>query len=234
MHSYELKKPVTTGIDVGLRAYLTSIYNWLTIGLLVTAGASFFAVTSGLVATLAHGGILFWAVALLPFALIFFMGGKNRTKGSTGSMAIAYVIFALCQGLSLSVIVSHYTGASVATAFAATAAGFLGCSLYSYTTKRDLTGMGAFFLVALIGLLVAMVLSAIFHSSVLTLLVSAVGVVIFAGLIAYDTQVMRADYVPGDTEGNAQSAIWHALGLLLDFINLFLFLLRFVGVSNDD
>ncbi len=119
-------------------------------------------------------------------------------------------------------------------AFAATSAAFAALSLWGYTTKRNLTAMGNFFLIALVGLIVAMIISMVIGSTVFSFIVNGAGVLIFAGLVAYDTQVMRGNYRAGDHDANARFAIWHALDLYLDFLNLFLFILRFCGESSDD
>lgn len=230
-----VKTPVSVeGYDIGLRSYLTSIYNWLLLGLLISAGAVFAAQASGFTAYLAQGGFLFWAILLAPFALILFMGAGAAGSVSVSAMSLAFVAFTALEGLSVSVVLARYTGASVLLAFVSTAAAFAGLSLWAYTTKRNLTGMGNFFLIAIIGLLVLMVISMFVQSSGLDLIVSAAGVVIFAGLIAYDTQVMRANYHHNDADANARFAIWHALDIYLDFLNLFLFLLRFIGVKAGD
>jgi FtsH-binding integral membrane protein len=232
-----LEKTVATDHDVGLRSYLTSIYNWMTLGLLATAGVSFFSVASGLTTYLAQHTALFWIAALAPFGVIFYMARGMSGRSSVSSMALSFIFLAACQGLTLSLFFAQYTAVSVVTAFMVTAAGFAGLSLYAYTTKRDLTGMGSFFLVALIGLIVALIVGIFLASPVFNILVSMVAVVIFAGLVAYDTQTMRANYIPGDEDSNARHAIWHALDLYLDFINLLIHMLRLIGVntgsSND-
>lgn len=220
--------------ETGLRSYLTSIYNWMILGMLVSMGTAILSETTGLVDIMKQGGILFWVVTLLPFVLIFFMGAATAGATSIATLAGAFLFFAALEGVSLSLILSRYTGQSIAVAFAATAAAFAGLSLWGYTTKRNLTGMGNFFLMALIGLIVALVISSLVGSLGFSLLVNAVGVLIFAGLVAYDTQVMRSNYRAGDADTNSRFAIWHALDLYLDFLNLFLFLLRFAGESSDD
>ena len=221
-----------TGYDAGLRSYLSSIYNWMILGMLTSAGAAYLSTATGLVDTLKTGGVLFWLVALAPFALILFMAAATAGAVAVSALAIAFLAFTGLEGLSLSVVLTRYTGTNVAMAFLASAATFAGMSLWGYTTKRNLTGMGNFFLGALIGLIAALVLNIIFPMTMFNLLVSIAGVVIFAGLVAYDTQVMRDNYTPGDSDANARFAIWHALDLYLDFLNLLLFFLRFM--QSDD
>lgn len=218
--------------DMGLRRYMSSVYNWMMLGLLISALTAWATVSTGLVATLASGGILFWLVLLAPFALILIMGGGMNSM-STNTMRMLYVVFTVLEGMSLSVVLTHYTGSSIIQAFVSTAAAFAGLSLWGYTTKKDLSGVGNFLFMALIGLIVAMLLSVFFPSPGFTLLISIAGVLIFSALVAYDTQTLKEAYCPGDDEMMAKIAIWGALDLYLDFLNLFLFLLRIFGVSSS-
>lgn len=218
----------------GLRSYLLSIYNWMILGLLVSAGAAFFAQASGLTDTLKQGGLLFWVIALAPFGVIFFMARAMSGVSSVASMSIAFLFLAACEGLTLSLFLARYTGTSVVVAFLITASAFAALSLYGYTTKRNLTGMGSFFLIALVGLLVAMVVGIVLGSSLFSTLVSIAAVVIFGGLVAYDTQMMRYNYRAGDEDSNARFAIWHALDLYLDFVNIMIHVLRLTGSSTSD
>lgn len=170
---------------------------------------------------------------LAPFGIIFYMAAQKAGRGSIANMVIAYFVFTILLGLSLSVTIAHYTAGSIVLAFVSTSAAFAGLSLWAYTTKRNLTGMGNFFLMALVGLIVALILAAVLHSTFLTTVVSIIGVILFAGLVAYDTQTMRANYALGEDDRNARMAIWSALDLYLDFVNLFLFILRLVGVTSS-
>jgi FtsH-binding integral membrane protein len=155
--------------------------------------------------------------------------GVQRMASST--LQMLFWAFAAVMGLSLSTIFITYTGASIAQTFFATAAAFLGLSLYGYTTKRDLSGFGTFLIMGVVGLIVAMVINMFLRSPGLDLAISAIGVLIFAGLTAYDTQKIKSMYfaVAGYGEAMAKSAVMGALQLYLDFINMFLFLLRFMG-----
>ncbi len=220
--------------DTGLRTYMASIYNWMMLGLFISAAAVFLADVTGLTNEIVKGGLLFWTILLSPFALIFYMaGGISKGGGRTvGAMATAFVIFTAIEGLMISSMVLKYSGTAVMSAFLITASGFAALSLWAYTTKRVLTGMGSFFLIALVGLLVTMVVAAFVGSTALDVLVSLVAIVLFGGLVAYDTQTMRAAYVAGDDEQNARSAVWYALDLYLDFLNLFLHVLRLFGIST--
>jgi FtsH-binding integral membrane protein len=220
--------------DAGLRSYMTSIYNWMAFGLLISAGAAYISTVTGLVHTLAQGGLLFWVVLLAPFALIFYMGAQTANKRSGVNLAIAFVVFTALEGLSMSVILTRYGGADIAMAFSATAATFVGMSLWGYTTKRNLSGFGSFILMALIGLIVTSIIATVLHSALMTIIVSIVGIVIFAGIVAYDTQTMRNDYAVNNPNANARKAIWHALNLYLDFLNIFLFMLRLMGGGSKN
>jgi hypothetical protein len=220
--------------DQGLRNYMTSIYNLMLTGLLVSAGAAWFATASGLVDTLKQGGLLFWLVALSPLGLVLAMSlGVERMKLAT--LHTLYWSFVVIEGLGLSVILSRYTGGSILMAFLASAVGFAGCSLYGYTTRRNLGPIGAFLVFALFGLLALMILNIFIPSTGLNLFIGIAGILIFAGLTAWDTQTLKEAYTPrldGDTQGRI--VVMGALNLYLDFLNMFLFILRFVGVSNDD
>lgn len=218
--------------DAGLRSYLTSIYNWMFFGMLVSAGTAYFSNVLGLTAIMASGGVLFWAVIILPFVLIFAMAYLAQSDIPLPALIASYTAFVALEGMSLSVILAHYSNANITAAFLSTAIAFSGLSIWAYTTKRNLTGMGSFFLVALIGLIVVMILNAFFPMPGLSLLVNIAGVVIFAGLIAYDTQKMRDAYVHSNPNGNARLAIMYAVELYLDFLNMFLFILRLFG-SKD-
>lgn len=227
-------KSVEVDRDEQLRSYLTSIYNNMILGLITSALASALSISSGLVNVLAHHGVLFWATIIVPFALIFVMANLKDRDNSTQSLRAIFLLFAAIEGLSLSVVLMKYSGTNIAMAFLATAAAFAGASLWGYTTKRNLTGMGSFFLMAMIGLIVALIIGILLHSTVLSIIISMVAVVLFAGLVAYDTQTMKADFILGDTDGNARKAVWYALDLYLDFLNLFLHILRLLGYASGD
>ena len=219
--------------DIGLRKYMTSIYNLMLLGLLASAGAALFASTSGLTASLLQGGALFWIVALSPLFLVLAMSlGGDSMKLTT--LHALYWTFVVVEGLGLSVILSKYTGGSILLAFLSAAVGFGGCSLYGYTTKRDLGPIGTFLVFALFGLLGLMILNLFIVSSGMSLFIGIAGILIFAGLTAWDTQTLKRAYsssLTGDTQGRI--VVMGALNLYLDFLNIFLFLLRFVGVKKD-
>lgn len=221
-------------IDEGLRQYMLKVYNYMTIGLLITAGVSFFLANSSL------GGLFFsvetgqpnlfgWIAILAPFVLIFMMGSAV----SSGNSAQAFTLFVVYSGLfgiSLTTIFWAYTGISILRVFLITAGMFAGMSLYGYTTKRDLTKFGSFMMMGLIGIIIAMVVNIFLKSPALYLTVSVLGVVVFVGLTAWDTWKIRQIYNSGDSDNVvASKAIYGALMLYMDFINLFLYLLRFFG-----
>jgi FtsH-binding integral membrane protein len=220
--------------DAGLRSYMLSVYNYMASGVLLTGIVAmlFAPYARGLLINQAGTGMsgLGWVITLAPLAFVFAMSfGVQRMASST--LQMLFWGFAAVMGLSLSTIFITYTGASIAQTFFATAAAFLGLSLYGYTTKRDLSGFGTFLIMGVVGLIVAMVINMFLRSPGLNLAISAIGVLIFAGLTAYDTQKIKSMYfaVAGYGEAIAKTAVMGALTLYLDFINMFLFLLRFMG-----
>ena len=226
----------TDAYDAGLRSYMLSVYNYMASGVLLTGIVALAFAFSGAVATLfdpatGRPNALGWVVTFAPLGIVFAMSfGQGRMQ--VGTLKALFWSFAVLMGLSLSTVFLAYTGTSVAGAFFAAAAGFAGLSLVGYTTKRDLSAFGAFLTVGLIGLLVASII-AIFVPA-LNLVVSLVGVLIFAGLTAYDTQRTKAmyDYVAG-TDQVGRVVVMAALSLYLDFINMFLFVLRLFGSQRS-
>ncbi len=217
--------------DAGLRSYMLSVYNYMTSGILLTGVvALLFAQTSMAQDIMINGGLMRWVIMLSPLAIVFAMSfGANRM--STVTLQALFWAFTVLMGLSMSTIFFVYTGASIAQTFFATAAAFAGLSLYGYTTQRNLTGMGSFLIMGLVGIIVASLLNAfIFKSGTLSWVISCAGVLIFAGLTAYDTQKIKSmyQYVAG-TDMMGKTAIMGALTLYLDFINMFQFLLSFLG-----
>ncbi len=218
------------GFDAGLRKHMLSVYNYMTSGVLLTGIVALLFAQSGMAQQIMFGpGILKYVIMFSPLAFILVMSfGINKL--STGAAQALYWAFAVVMGLSMSTIFLVFTGGSIATTFFATAAAFAGLSLYGYTTKKDLSGMGTFLIMGVIGLLVAMVLNLFLQSSALMYAISAIGVLIFAGLTAYDTQQIKSFYyqVRG-TDFIGKAAIMGALNLYLDFVNMFQFLLQFMG-----
>ncbi|MFN2098565.1 Bax inhibitor-1/YccA family protein [Altererythrobacter sp. MF3-039] len=214
--------------DAGLRKHMLSIYNYMASGILLTGVIALVTASTGLALTFASGPLM-WLVALSPLAIVFAMSfGANRF--STPTLQLMFWGFAVLMGLSLSTIFLVYTGESIAATFFATAGAFAGLSLFGYTTKKDLSGMGTFLVMGVIGLIIAMVINMFMQSSTMALVISFIGVLIFAGLTAYDTQRLKREYqVVQGTEFAGKAIIMGALSLYLDFINMFLFLLRFMG-----
>jgi len=217
---------VTT--DQGLRRYMLSIYNYMASGVLLSGIVALAFAYSGMAAAV-WGTPLRWLIALAPLGFVMAMSfGLQRMQTST--LRTLFWTFSVAMGLSLSAIFLVYTGPSIATTFFATAGAFAGLSLYGYTTKRNLSAMGSFMVMGLIGIIIAMLLNLFLQSSALALAISILGVVIFAGLTAWDTQRLRETYyhVAG-TDMVGKVVIMGALSLYLDFINMFQFLLSFLG-----
>lgn len=226
---------LTKNYDVGLRNYMLSVYNYMGIGLLLSMATAFLtnSIFMDVFFTSENGKIapngLGWITILAPLGIILAMSFMRNL--STGTTKLLYWLFVVCQGVGFSVLLRKYTGADLTVAFTATSAAFFGLSLYGYTTKRDLSGMGKFLFMALIGLIVVIILAMIFPTSFSTTMISLFGVLIFAGLTAYDTQSIKESYLQG--YGDEKTAIMGAVNLYLNFINLFQFILALVG-SNDD
>lgn len=216
------------GYDMGLRKYMLSIYNLMASAVLLSGIVALLFATSGMAAAV-FATPLRWVIALAPLGFVFAMSfGINKMQKST--VQILFWAFAVAMGLSLSSIFFVYTGSSIAATFFATAGAFAGLSLFGYTTKRDLSGFGSFLIMGVIGLLIAMVINMIWPMPALGMAISFLGVLIFAGLTAYDTQRLKQQYYYlAGTDMIGKAAIMGALSLYLDFINMFQFLLSFMG-----
>lgn len=219
-------------VDAGLRAHMLKVYNYMASGVLLTGiVAMLFASTQFGQNVMINGGALRWLIILSPLAVVLTMSfGQN--KFSTASLQAMFWGFAALMGLSMSTIFLVYTGASIAQTFFATAAAFAGLSLWGYTTKKDLSGIGTFLVMGLVGLIVASIANIFFQSGTLSWVISSVGVLLFAGLTAYDTQMIKNTYLQlrgSDSDFIGKAAIMGALSLYLDFINMFQFLLSFMG-----
>jgi FtsH-binding integral membrane protein len=260
MQPYERKAPawgtaVTRSqaeVDQGLRAFMLGVYNNMVLGLAVSAlvalGINMLAVADSPAEAVARiGGVpltsfgrtlygtpLMWVVALAPLGFIFFLSARME-RMSAATARTTFLAFAAVMGASLSTLLIRYTGASVVQVFFITAASFGALSLWGYTTNRSLSGMGSFLMMGVVGLLIAMVVNIFVASSALQFGISILGVLIFAGLTAYDTQKLKEMFVYGDydSEAAAKVSIFGALTLYLDFINMFQFLLALVGNRNE-
>ncbi|GHD99533.1 membrane protein [Defluviimonas sp. 20V17] len=247
MADYETIRTVGAGaragarIDEGLRAHMNKVYGLMSVGLLLTAAVAWAVGTTpalmSVFRNVATGQmtILGWVAMFLPLIMVFAFGAAINRLSYAGAQLFFYA-FAAAMGLSISWIFIAFTGISIAQTFLVTSIAFAGLSLYGYTTKRDLSGLGTFLLMGLIGILVASVVNIFLQSSALMFAVSVLGVLIFAGLTAFDTQSIKTQYIQmaesGDQEWLGKSAIMGALRLYLDFINLFMFLLQFMGNRN--
>jgi len=218
----------TGQIDQGLRAHFLKVYNHMAAGLGITGLVAFFASQSAALMNLIYTTPLQWVLMFAPLAFIFIMGAKMYSM-SDNAARITFYAFAAVMGLSLSYIFLVYTPASITRVFFITAATFAGMSVFGYTTKRDLSGMGRFMIMGLIGIIIASIVNIFLKSSALDFAVSIAGVLIFTGLTAWDTQKIKQIYHQISPEGRGKAAIMGALNLYLDFINLMLFLLRFFG-----
>ena len=239
-------------VDQGLRTFMLGVYNNMVLGLAISAsvalGVNQLAVAGSPAGAAAQIGPIYltefgrvlyatplmWVVALAPLAFIFFFSFRMEQMSSAFARA-TFFAFAAVMGASLSTLFIRYTGASVVQVFFITAAAFGSLSLYGYTTKRSLSGIGSFLVMGLIGLLLAMLVNLFLVSSVLQFAISVIGVLIFAGLTAYDTQKLKDMYVYGnfDREAAAKVSVFGALTLYLDFVNMLQFLLALLGNRNE-
>jgi FtsH-binding integral membrane protein len=228
----------TAAIDEGLRAHMNKVYGLMSVAMVVTGAVAWGVGSSPDLLAIFRDpvtlqpNILGWIVMFAPLAMVFaFSAMINRM--SVSAAQLFFYAFAAVMGLSLAWIFQVFTGVSIAQTFFVTAISFAGLSLWGYTTKRDLSGMGTFLMMGLIGLIVASIVNIFLASSALMFAISVIGVLIFAGLTAFDTQNIKNTYLQhaqaGDQEWLGKSAIMGALNLYMNFINLFMFLLQFMG-----
>ena len=253
----------TVAVDEGLRAYMLRIYNYMVLGLAITGlaalGIYMLSVTgdAAAAAKVLRNGVevpariagnmyltsvgyyvflspLKWVIMLAPLALVFLISfGIERMRPATAQ--VVFWIFAALMGLSLGSIFMVFTHTSIVRVFFITAASFGALSLWGYTTQRDLSGMGSFLLMGLFGIILASLVNIFMASSMLQFVISVVGVLVFAGLTAYDTQRLRSEYLYGAMDGETmeRSSILGALSLYLNFINLFTLLLQLLGTKEE-
>jgi len=216
-------------IDVGLRNYMLKVYNYMATGLGLTGLTAYFVAITPSLFNAIYGTPFYWVVALAPLGFVFYLSARlNRISFSKAQTM--FWLFAGVMGLSMAYIFIAFTGASIARVFFITAGTFAGMSLYGYTTKKDLTGWGSFLFMGLIGLIIASIVNIFLKSPMLYYVISWVGVLVFIGLTAYDTQKIKEMYYASDTaEISGKKAIMGALRLYLDFINLFIMLLHIFG-----
>ena len=254
MAQYETMKSTIGGvraaaIDEGLRAHMNKVYGTMSVGMVITAAAAW--AISGLALTesptayqigtstyltdlgyMLYSTPLKWVIMFLPLAMVFMFGAMINRLSAAGAQTFFYV-FAAAMGVSISWIFAVFTGFSIIQIFLITAIAFASLSLWGYTTKKDISGWGSFLIMGVVGLIVAMIVNIFLQSPAIMFAISGIGVLIFAGLTAYDTQKIKNDYIAhaahGDSEWLAKSAIMGALNLYLDFINMFMFMLQLFG-----
>ena len=220
-------------IDAGLRQFMISVYNYMASGLALTGIVAYGAAETGLYASLIDTPMLFWGVTLAPLALVLLLSFRIE-KMSLGAAKTAFWAYAALVGLSLSGIFFVYTGSSIARTFFITAATFLAMSLFGYTTRADLARTASFLLMGLVGIIIASIVNVFLASSIVQLAISVVGVIVFVGLTAYDTQRIKEIYLNSDSPAIAgKKAIMGALALYLDFLNLFILLMQLTGNRRD-
>lgn len=225
-------------VDAGLRSYLLNVYNYMFLGMAVTAVTAYLGMRlpalQNLLFTISPEGYatasgFTWILLFGQLGIVFYLSARVHTMAVSKAQGLFWT-YAGLVGLSLAPIAFMYTGASLFRTFLVTSATFGSMSLYGYTTKRDLSGFGSFFMMALIGLIIATVVNMFMRSAMMDFVLSAFGVLLFTGLTAYDTQRIKALYFEGDSQQTqGQKAVLGALTLYLDFLNLFLYLLRFLG-----
>ncbi len=240
----------SAAIDAGLRAHMNKVYGLMSVAMIVTGLVAYFVGTDlklamtgqepnflsiGMIQTMFSSPTVY-IIMFAPLAMIFLFGAAVNRMSQTAAQGFFYV-FAALMGLSISSIFAIYTGYSIATTFFVTSIAFASLSLWGYTTKKDISGWGSFLIMGVIGLIIAMIVNWFLQSPAIQFAISALGVLIFAGLTAYDTQNIKNQYlqVRGLPDGEAiagKMAIQGALRLYLDFINLFMFLLHFLGNRN--
>ena len=226
----------TAQIDEGLRAYMNKVYGLMSVAMLITGGVAYMVGTNEAMLAAIFGSPIKWLVIFAPLIVVFaFSAMINRLSAATAQAV--FWGFAALMGLSISSIFAIYTGISIAQTFLVTAIAFAGLSLYGYTTKKDISGWGSFLIMGVIGLIVASIVNLFLQSEAVMFAVSALGILIFAGLTAYDTQSIKNEYIQhaahGDQEWLGKSAIMGALRLYLDFLNMFMFLLHFLGATQE-
>ena len=222
----------TAEIDEGLRTHMNEVYGTMSVGLLLTFAAAWAVGNNAAMMNMLFTGFTRYIVMFAPLIMVFAFGAMINRLSAAGAQLFFYA-FSAVMGVSISYIFAIYTGVSVAQTFLVTSIAFAGLSLWGYTTKKDISGWGSFLIMGVIGLIVASLVNIWLQSPAIMFAVSAIGVLIFAGLTAYDTQKIKNEYIAhamnADSEWLGKAAIMGALNLYLDFINMFMFLLSFLG-----
>jgi len=226
-----------TRAQVQVNTFIQSVYNWMAIGLALTGGVAFYVANSPSLMNLIFGNkMLFYGLIIGELGLVFYLSARVQKIQASTATAL-FVLYAALNGATLSMIFRVYTGTSIASTFFVCAGTFVACSIYGMVTNRDLTSMGGFMRMGLIGIIIASVINMFFQSSSMQMIISYIGVLVFVGLTAYDTQKLKhmALSQPAGLDAGVvrKGAIIGALTLYLDFINLFLMLLHIMGGSRD-
>ncbi len=220
--------------DEGLRKHMLQVYNYMMLGLALTGIVAYVVGTTPALYMPIFGTPLKWVVMLAPLAFVFFFSFRIQAM-STSTAQLTFWAFCAVMGLSMAAIFLAFTGASIARVFFITAGMFGAASLYGYTTKADLTRFGSFLFMGLIGIVIASLVNLFIGSSALQFAVSVIGVIVFTGLAAYDTQMIKETYSENaGVESNTKLAVFGALSLYLSFINLFQMLLQLFGVAREE
>ena len=226
-----------TRVQVQVNSFIQSVYNWMAIGLALTGGVAFYVASSPSLMQLIFGNqILFFGLIIGELGLVFYLSSRVQKIQASTATAL-FILYAALNGATLSIIFKAYTGTSIASTFFVCAGTFVTCSVYGMATKRDLTSMGGFMRMGLIGIIIASVINMFIQSSSMQMIISYIGVLVFVGLTAYDTQKLKhmALSQPAGMDAGVvrKGAIIGALTLYLDFINLFLMMLHIMGGSRD-
>lgn len=226
-----------TTTQVAVNSFIRSVYNWMAIGLALTGGVAFFVVNSETMMNFIFGNqLVFFGLIIGELALVFTLSARVQKMQASTATGL-FLLYSALNGATLSVVLLMYTSTSIASTFFVCAGTFAACSIYGMTTKRDLTGLGQFMFMGLIGIIIASVVNMFMRNSGMSMIISYIGVLVFVGLTAYDTQklkTMALTQPAGIDPGVARKgAIIGALTLYLDFINMFLFLLHILGGSRD-
>jgi len=217
------------GVDVGLRSYMLRVYNYMALGIALTGAVAFAVSTSPVMLNMIFNTPLKWIMIFAPLGVVFYLSARIGAMSAKSAQMWFWVLASL-YGVMFSTIFLDFTGTSIARTFFVTAGAFAALSLYGYTTKRDLTAMGSFLIIGVVGLLIAMILNMFMASSALEFAITVIGLFIFAGLTAYDTQRIKSMYVESDhSEVSDKKSIMGALSLYINFIMIFQFLLSFLG-----
>ncbi len=235
MDSLTLQK---TQVQVRVNSFVRSVYNWMAIGLALTGFVAYSVASMPEIRNVIFGSpVIFFGLIIAQLALVFVISARI-TRMQAATATLLFLIYSALNGATLSSIFLAYAQSSITTTFFACSATFVGCSIYGWTTRRDLTSLGGFLTMGLIGIIIASLVNMFFQSTAVSVIVSYVGVLVFVGLTAYDTQDIKnmALAQPADIDSGAirKGAILGALKLYLDFINLFLMLLRIFGSSRDE